>query len=374
MSVKRNNAPGAAAGRNAGKLNILFVSEYFHPRPAGGEIWSWELCTSLAAAGHKVTAITCRYDRSLKADETVKGVRILRPVAAMASIGRRLVRGFVARRLARQVKRYLDEDKGNVDLVHVMAYTMNRQVSRLAARRGIPCVTSVHSYFGDDWRRISAIGWVMKRVERKIISRDASSVMHVPSRYLHERIMRDTGKETIVIHDWLQESFPKPRRLPGGTCVFVGSLEGIKDPFACIPAVKGMRGARLIVIGKGSLEKEMRKRAAEAGIRCEFLGDITHEEALAYIGGASLVLVPSITESFSLVALEAVAQGTPVAGNPVGVLPELQLLGKGVIVPFPPKRMPLRLSKDLQEKVRREFSRESAVAQFEALYRRMREE
>lgn len=319
--------------KKSGKLRILFVSEYFYPRTAGGEVWSWELCTSLAAQEHEVTVITARFDDSPE-DETVKGVHILRPTGITPNEQQRFRRRLSARKLQSEVRAYIAMHKESIDIVHVMAYALNVQVSRAAQEQGIPCITSVHSYFGNQWRKISPAGFLLQRLERSAIQEDRSQAIHVPSKHMQKRIREDTGKETVVIHNWLPDEFPKPKRLPKSTCLYVGSLEEIKNPLACIDATKRLK-AKLIVIGTGSLEVEMRKRAAQEMIDCEFLGNLPPQETLAYIGGASLVLVPSITESFSLVALEAVAQGTPVSGTPVGIIPELP----GVIA-FPPRAIP----------------------------------
>ncbi|GFJ84913.1 glycosyltransferase [Phytohabitans houttuyneae] len=56
------------------------------------------------------------------------------------------------------------------------------------------------------------------------------------------------------------------------------------------------------------------------------------DDVLAWLGGASLVIVPSHAETFGLVALEAMAAGTPVVAHDVGNLPALIGDG-GILVP-----------------------------------------
>jgi glycosyltransferase involved in cell wall biosynthesis len=370
--VERKAAKRKAANQNSverkngGKLRILFVSEYFYPRAAGGEVWSWELCTSLVKAGHEVTVITGTHDPSLKEDDRVQGVRIIRK-AAIPDVGRRVARWLAARKIEREVKRYLEERREQVDIIHTMAYALSTQVSRIAQKHRIPCITSVHSYFGRDWSKAASgfVPTIVRIYEKHIIKSDRSAVMHVPSKYLQENILNDTGKTTIVLHNWLPDKFPKPQKLVKGTCLFVGSLEKIKNPLACIDAVGNLKGARLIVIGTGSLDGEMRKLAAKRSIDCEFLGSLPHDETLAYIGGASLLLVPSINESFSIAALEAVAQGTPVSGTPVGIIPELP-----GACSFPPTQIPQRISEATQRSVRSTFAKEKILGEITRLYLR----
>jgi glycosyltransferase involved in cell wall biosynthesis len=344
------------------KLRILFVSEYFYPRAAGGEIWSWELCTSLAKRGYEVTVITSRNDKT-KADETINGIHILRPVMLSAHVNARLERYVTANKLSNYVASYLAKNK--VDIIHVMAFALNVQVSRIAKERKIPCITSVHSYFGNSWNKIAMAGSLLKHMERRTLIKDVSAVIHVPSQYLQERILQDTKRTAKVIHNWIGtiEKAPQPMQK---TLLYVGSLEKIKNPLPCIEAAK-MLEAKLIVIGTGTLEQKMKEEAQVQGIDYVQIPSCSRVETLKYIGSASLLLVPSITESFSLVALEAAAQGTPISGTPVGIIPELP----GVI-PFPPQFIPERLTKTVQNQIRKKFDRENIITEFEELYKVVR--
>lgn len=56
------------------------------------------------------------------------------------------------------------------------------------------------------------------------------------------------------------------------------------------------------------------------------------DDVLTWLGEASLIIVPSTAETFGLVALEALAAGTPVVAHEVGNLPDL-IGGGGVLVP-----------------------------------------
>jgi glycosyltransferase involved in cell wall biosynthesis len=68
-------------------------------------------------------------------------------------------------------------------------------------------------------------------------------------------------------------------------------------------------------------ETEVRPRFGE---RRRFIGPITRRRKLALLSGARCVLVPSLAaETSSLVAMEALACGTPVIAFPNGALPEI---------------------------------------------------
>jgi D-inositol-3-phosphate glycosyltransferase len=63
-------------------------------------------------------------------------------------------------------------------------------------------------------------------------------------------------------------------------------------------------------------------RAADLGVagRVQFLPPVPHDRLVDYYRAADVVVVPSRSESFGLVALEAAACGTPVVAAAVGGL------------------------------------------------------
>lgn len=344
------------------KQSIAFVCEYFWPRAAGGEIWSWELCKELAKHGHRVTVLTMKHDPKTPDVERKDGVEILRLSPTTQDVGKRIARWLAIRRFVKKTKIELTRRKP--DVIHTMAYGVNVPISKYAKSIGIPCITSVHSYFGNDWKSVAPAPGILHFAERLTIRRDASSVIVVPSVHLQKKIAREANKSTTVVSNWCPEKFPRPQRFARPTLLFVGSLEDIKNPLACIPVAKRLH-MPLVAIGKGSLEEAFMDEAQRAGIACTLIPNATREQTLSMIGGAALVLVPSVAESFSLVALEAVAQRTPVAGSVVGVLPELP----GIIA-WPPKRVPKRLTASQASSVRKKFSHTAAVDAFERLYMR----
>ena len=77
--------------------------------------------------------------------------------------------------------------------------------------------------------------------------------------------------------------------------------------------------------------------AAELGIadRVRFEGAVPQERLPWYYGAADLLVAPSYYESFGLVALEAMACGTPVIASRVGGLPTIVKDGfTGYLIPW----------------------------------------
>ena len=75
----------------------------------------------------------------------------------------------------------------------------------------------------------------------------------------------------------------------------------------CTPAVKEQ--LQLSIAGDGPLKPELENLARELQLQIEFLGH--QEDPLQYLRGLDLCVLPSHTETFSLVALESLTQGVP---------------------------------------------------------------
>ncbi len=93
-----------------------------------------------------------------------------------------------------------------------------------------------------------------------------------------------------------------------------------------IDAMRDVPSAVLGVAGEGSLEHELRARAATAGVapRVRFLGNLPQDRVAAYLGAADIVVAPSVrdeggnVDGLPNVVLEALASGTPLVTTGAG--------------------------------------------------------
>jgi D-inositol-3-phosphate glycosyltransferase len=114
------------------------------------------------------------------------------------------------------------------------------------------------------------------------------------------------------------------------TLLFVGRIQPLKGVDVAVGtlAALGDARARLVIVGGPSGadgdDELARLRAMVLALgledRVQFVAPQVHEALAAYYRAADVVLVPSRTESFGLVALEAAACGTPVVAADVGGL------------------------------------------------------
>ena len=79
---------------------------------------------------------------------------------------------------------------------------------------------------------------------------------------------------------------------------------------------------RLVMIGDGVLKDRMMSHAEKIGVkdRVSFLGYKSHNEVLDEMRKMDVLVVPSLSESFGLVAIEAMSVGLPVVASSVGGL------------------------------------------------------
>jgi glycosyltransferase involved in cell wall biosynthesis len=102
--------------------------------------------------------------------------------------------------------------------------------------------------------------------------------------------------------------------------LFLGSLNERKNPVSLLEAMAAIPGEPITFAGEGAEEPKLRERAAELGIyeRVEFVG---HQDPAVHIermrdlvASAKVLCLPSRSESFGIVMIEALAAGTPVVG------------------------------------------------------------
>jgi glycosyltransferase involved in cell wall biosynthesis len=115
----------------------------------------------------------------------------------------------------------------------------------------------------------------------------------------------------------------------GSSILHVGALTPVKDQttllraFAIISAE--LPHVHLTIAGQGDLQAQLTQLTTQLGLteKVTFLGHVAHEAMGEVYRSADLLLLTSRHESQAMVLLEAIAQGCPVIGTRVGLIPEL---------------------------------------------------
>jgi D-inositol-3-phosphate glycosyltransferase len=250
----------------------------------------------------------------------------------------------------------------NLDVVHGH-YWMSGWVARQAARRrGLPAVHSFHTLAPVKNASLAAGEEPEPPLRTAAEDRIVTDVDAVIAPTPHEAgILRDlyaapaSAVHTVAPGVDLEVFRPdadreETRRVLGGgpLVLFAGRLQPLKAPDLAIRALAALdRGLpdgpppRLVIVGGPSGRRDspasptaLRRLAADLGVeeRVAFLEPRPQTELARLYRAADAVIVPSRSESFGLVALEAQACGTPVVAADAGGLRHALGPGAGTLV------------------------------------------
>lgn len=227
----------------------------------------------------------------------------------------------------RRFTRTLLEERARPDAVlvnNVAAFAPSRYTKLHAeVAPGIPQLGVVHA-----WHQVT-----MKRDDETAESNRAAaqeSLQTIDAVAFGSEHCRDEGlglgftypENQAVIPYPLQKAYLEDFRIDGDRqgVLFLGSLNARKNPIALLEAAAGIDRLALTFAGEGDEEPRLRSRAAELGIerRVSFVGhydEKVHVERMRdLVRGARVLCLPSLSESFGIVMIEALASGTPVVG------------------------------------------------------------
>ena len=228
--------------------------------------------------------------------------------------------------------------KHELDLVHVH-YAIPHATSAwiahemLGEERDLKIVTTLH---GTD---ITLVGLhpSFHAITRFSILR--SHGLTAVSKFLKRETVRDftVPEERVeVIPNFIDTAVYRPGLVPSHRATLAPDGEKIVMHISNFRAVKraedvvsvfakltAKQPSRLVLVGDGPERPRVLMRAEELGVRDRvmFLGK--HTSVHEVLSCADLFLLPSASESFGLVALEAMACGAPVVASNVGGLPEV---------------------------------------------------
>ena len=227
--------------------------------------------------------------------------------------------------------------KHDLDLIHVH-YAIPHATSAWVAREmlqgaGLPTVTTLH---GTDITLVGLHPSFHAITRFSILKSDGITAV---STFLKEETVRDFGVPSDrieVIPNFVDTDIYRPGRepchraslAPGGEKILmhISNFRPVKrvvEVVEIFAKVASRLPSRLVMIGDGPDRPRARERAEELGVADQvvFLGKHAAVEEL--LPCADLFLLPSESESFGLVALEAMASGAPVVAARVGGLAEV---------------------------------------------------
>lgn len=296
----------------------------FPPHVGGVGVHIHTLSKKLVEEGHEVYVITYPH----KEIKDIDGIHVI----GTKGLNIPGVRGLMFKKNAKKALENLLENE-DIDIIHGhYIFPAGAAAVEVGKKHGIKTYVTAH---GSDMFELYKNQQLMRSTIRNVL-KDADGVFAVSNALRHEIIA--TGVVGIADKTKLSwnsvdidkfsmksnDSFKKEFGLEDKPIVlFVGNLIKRKNVDSLLEAKKiANSDYYLVIVGDGPLFKKLNKKVDEENIHdVIFTGSRNDVENI--IPSCDVLILPSFSESFGLVLIEALACGKPVIGSNVGGITEI---------------------------------------------------
>jgi D-inositol-3-phosphate glycosyltransferase len=315
----------------------------------GMNVYVRELSTHLARRGHRVDVFTRGIDETIQT--IVDGARVISlPAGPPRQIEKNQLSAFIPE-FSERVQDFARRENLRYDIIHAHYWMSGLVGAQLKNAWNVPIVVMFHT-LGLVKNRITVLGERESderiRGERRVLADADVVVAATPAeqadlQWLYELNSRKAsvippGVDLDQFHPLDQTEARTQLALHSDErhILFVGRIEALKGIDTLIRAahlmvLEGSPEFHVQVIG-GDVEEDLeqltsemsrlRQLVSQLGLKenIQFLGSRRQRELPTYYAAADVVVMPSYSESFGMVALEAMACGRPVIASRVGGL------------------------------------------------------
>lgn len=315
---------------------------------AGGmNVYVRELVSGLAHAGVDCTTYVRRWAADLPDEVLVEpGFRVVHIDAGPVGLAKESLPDVIDL-FADGVRDHIAVS-GGVDVIHSNYWLSGVAGHRLKHELDLPLVTTFHTL-----ARVKAEGGDPEPLRREVAEAKivgCADVICVSCDAEEEQFLRLYGTPpglVEIVAPGVDHAFFSPGDRAGArsalglglgdepVLLFVGRIQPLKGPDVAVQTLAEVRrtfpGTKLVIVGGASglagdnAVDDLHRSAVALGLgdAVIFVEPKAHHLLSSYYRAADVVLVPSRSESFGLVALEAAASGTPVVAAAVGGLTTL---------------------------------------------------
>jgi len=317
-------------------MRILLTSESHLPYLSGVTVSVDALARGLGARGHEVMVLAPRPARGA----SVEDIGSPGPVPRYAWLASYQLPWIVPRGYRMPLPNPADPAVSEArrfgpDIVHAHSPFVSGLIARRLARDlGCPLVFTHHTRFGDYLHYLGPLarpGALLSDAFIRRFWRGCAGIV-APSTELADeisgRLPVDAGARVVVIPTGVdvagiqarQPVDPRPEAGWAPDTLVVASLGRLapeKSPLTVLEAFRTALGGqprlRLLLIGGGPMEEELRGRAQEPDLagRVHLTGRLARPDALSALRGADMFVFASRTETQGLVLAEALSAGLP---------------------------------------------------------------
>ena len=313
-------------------MKIAMVGQ-FPPHVGGVGVHIHTLSKKLVEEGHEVYVITYPH----KEIKDIDGIHVI----GTKGLNIPGVRGLMFKKNAKKALEELLE-REDIDIIHGhYLFPAGAAAVEVGNAHNIKTYVTAH---GSDMFELYKSQPLMRSTIRNVL-KGADGVFAVSNALRHEIIA--TGVVGIAAKTKISwnsvdidkfssrenDSFKREHKLTDKPIVlFVGNLIKRKNVESLLEAKKiANSDYYLVIVGDGPLFKKLRKKVEEENIRdVIFTGSRNDVEDI--IPSCDVLVLPSFSESFGLVLIEALACGKPVIGSNVGGITEIITDDVGLLV------------------------------------------
>ena len=332
-------------------MRVLITSTYFHPYSSGLSVYALRLARGLAELGHEVCVLTSQYDPKLAPEETLAGFRVVR-----VKVGMKLSKGVLMPGFHTQAKKWI----AWADVVNVhMPQFESVVIARLAKRAKKPLVVTYHCDLvmsGGWFSRLA--GWVTTQLGKWTLKRAQVIVQNTLDYAENSAVLKPYLEKVVEVPTPVDSLDPVPEEAKSfrlrfglmesdkvlGLAGRVASEKGYEYLAQALPLVwQKYPSARVVhagswkgVIGEETYLAKVEQMIQPFGDKWKSLGFLSDEDFMRFFAACDLLVFSSLnaTESFGIVQIEALSQGTPVVASDLpGVRQPVFRTGIGRIVP-----------------------------------------